>query len=122
MEKSFRVLVVDDEPAVRTLLNDEFTAAGFHVVEAANGRLAVEAHCKSPFDLVITDLLMPVQEGIETIAEFQRRFPGLPIIAVSGAYTGPELKMAAKLGASAVFAKPFNPQELIAAAHALLGL
>lgn len=122
MEKSFRVLVVDDEAAIRTLLNDEFTAAGFQVVEASNGRLAVQAHALDPVDLVITDLLMPEQEGIETITELRRRYPGLPIIAISGAYTGPELKMAARLGASAVFPKPFDPQQLIAAAHGLLGL
>jgi DNA-binding response OmpR family regulator len=122
VEKLYRILVVDDEPAIRTLLNDVFTAAGFEVVEAANGRLGIQAHLANPADLVITDLLMPQQEGIETITELSRRAPGLPIIAISGAYTGPELKMAARLGASAVFAKPFDPEQLVAAAHGLLGL
>ena len=91
------------------------------MVEAANGRIAVQLHVADSVDLVITDLLMPQQEGIETITEFRSRFPSVQIIAMSGAYTGPVLEMAARLGASAVFAKPFDPDQLVAAANGLLG-
>jgi DNA-binding NtrC family response regulator len=113
---------VDDESCVRALLNEIFTEAGFAVVEAANGKIAVQLHVADPVDLVVTDLVMPEQEGLETIGEFRRRYPGLPIIAMSGAYRGPVLEMAARLGASAVFAKPFDPDQMLAAAHGLLGL
>jgi len=121
VERSFRVLIVDDEAGIRALLCDTFSAAGFEVAEAANGKVAIEMHVTDPVDLVITDLLMPHQEGIETITEFRTRFPGVQIIAISGAYTGPVLEMAARLGASAVFAKPFDPDHLLAAANGLLG-
>lgn len=121
LQNSFRILVVDDEPGVRALLRDTFTQAGYEVVEANNGYIAVQLHIADPVDLVITDLLMPQQEGFETIAEFRRRFPEVQIIAVSGALRGPVLQMAACLGASAVFAKPFDTDQVLAAANGLLG-
>jgi CheY-like chemotaxis protein len=80
-----RVLVVDDEPGIRDLIRQYLEVAGYEVLEAEDGRKAVglaKTHC---VDLMITDLVMPEQEGIETIRLLNREQPGLKIIAMSGA-------------------------------------
>ena len=68
-----------------------------------------------PFDLVITDLVMPDREGLETIREIWRRYPRVGIIAMSGAFGGSFLKTAEALGAADSIAKPVSPERLLAA-------
>jgi len=82
------------------------------VAEAAGGREAVEHLQKTHADLVLMDLAMPEQEGIETIAELRRVLPRLPIVAMSGAFGGEYLKVARLLGAVDALVKPFNSGEV----------
>ena len=117
-----RILVIDDEPDMRVLLEQTLKAAGHEVILAADGREGVERYCTRPADLVITDLHMPNQEGLETIAELRRRFPEVAIIAMSGkAAALTMLSIAQKFGAIGILHKPFLTEELIAAVGKALG-
>ncbi len=117
------ILVIDDDPAVREVVREMLRGEGHEVSTADNGRQALEALAAEVFDLVVTDLIMPEQEGIETIAEIRRRDPDIPIVAMSGGGRlgpGDYLETARFLGADATLAKPFGRQELIATVEALL--
>ena len=109
-----RVLVVDDEGAVRSFLALVLTRAGYEVMEAPNGRTALEDVRAGGVDLVITDLVMPDKEGIETIRTLRRDGPPVRIIAISGAMGGRFLKVAQLMGADAILAKPISPEALLA--------
>jgi DNA-binding response OmpR family regulator len=115
-----KVLVVDDEESVRKLLFIILTKAGYQVRVAADGKAAEKMMAEEPADLVVTDLVMPEQEGIETIQNLRQNFPDTKIIAVSGAFDGQFLKAAKILGADAVFLKPFSSEKLVISAHNLL--
>lgn len=111
-----RILVIDDDPDLRALLEQELKSAGHEVVLAADGREGVERCGKNGPDLVITDLYMPEQEGLETIKELRVRFPDVRIIAMSGRSTAETmLGIARKLGAVQTLQKPFASGELLAA-------
>ena len=118
-----KVLVVDDEPQVRGAIADTLARAGFDVATARNGRLAVELLRDWDADLVITDIVMPEQDGIATILAL-RRFARPPkIIAVSeagGGARGTYLKWALKLGADEVMAKPVQAGTLVATIRRVL--
>ena len=117
-----RILVIDDDPDMRAMLEQILKSAGHEVILAADGREGVERHCTSPADLVITDLFMPKQEGLETIREFRTRFPEVAIIAMSGKDAAVTmLSIAQKFGAVAVLHKPFLTGELITAVEKALG-
>ena len=107
------ILVVDDEPAVLSLLRSILTSAGYEVMEAANGKEAVTLTEEAHVDLVLTDLAMPEQEGFETIKILRKRLPQLKIIAMSGRFAGQILHVAELLGAQATIAKPIRPPELL---------
>jgi CheY-like chemotaxis protein len=81
----------------------------WRVTEAADGKQALRQALAGGVDLVITDLVMPEQEGIETIRALRRGLPGVGIIAISGAFGGQFLKTARMLGADAVLNKPVSP-------------
>ena len=76
-----RILIIDDEPQVRRMLRQMFERSGYEVVDAPNGKDAIEFHRQHPADLVITDIIMPTKEGIETIIEFKLLFQGVKVIA-----------------------------------------
>ena len=108
-----KVLIVDDDPQVRSFLATLLEADGYSVLQASNGKEA-QARCQElTIDLVVTDLVMPEQEGLETIHVLARHWPGLPVIAISGAYGGAYLALAKKLGAQSVFRKPFQADKLL---------
>ena len=109
------VLVVDDEPATRNFLRKVLVEAGYRVAEASNGADAVRYIEIADVDLMITDLAMPVQEGIETIQMLRRSRPGLKTIAISGQFGASVLRAAECLGADASLAKPVQPDELLQA-------
>jgi len=119
-----RILVVDDEPQMRELLRVALEGRGHTVDQAADGREAFLRLAKHQPDLVITDLVMPDMEGLETIQALRGKFPTLPIIAISGGgRIGPEtyLSMASQFGAERTFAKPFRMTELLTAVQELTG-
>lgn len=108
-----RILVVDDEPAIRKFFRMALERRGYEVREAGDGREAMDLLEGDTFDLMITDLVMPEQEGIETIQVVRRRFPSMKIIAISGAHEGVYLRMTRPLGADAALAKPISPDSLV---------
>ena len=108
-----RILVVDDEAGVRHFLREVLVQAGYAVTEAADGTHALRQVLAGDVDLVITDLIMPEQEGIETIQTIRRDVPGTGIIAISGAFGGMFLKTAQFMGADAVLMKPVSAELLL---------
>ncbi len=112
------VLVIDDEALVRETFGTILRRAEYDVVTATNGEEGLAAVQQRRIDLVITDIIMPEKEGIETILELRRQRPELPIIAISGggrATTMDVLAISRKLGANRVLAKPVTPEQLLAA-------
>ena len=118
-----KILVVDDDPRARGAVADTLARAGFEVATARNGRIAVEMFRDLNADLVITDVVMPEQDGIATILAL-RRFARPPkIIAMSEASSGGRetyLKWALKLGADEVLAKPAHAGALVATVRRVL--
>lgn len=110
---SARILVADDEPGVRRFLRAALERAGHQVRVAEDGEQALRESRTGHPDLVITDLVMPGQEGIETIRQLRRETPDIGIIAVSGAFNGQFLSVAQMIGADAVLAKPVAPDSLL---------
>ncbi len=117
--KPFSILVVDDEPDVRELVKDILEGGGYEVLTASNGREAVRCLSQCMVDLLITDLVMPDQEGIETISLLRRERPGLKILAMSGSM-GSYLSVAKKLGAHDALQKPFGLEVLLNKVERLL--
>lgn len=119
-----RVLVIDDDPQVRGFLRNLLSREGYEVDEAGDGSEGLKHFRATPSDIVITDIIMPEREGIETITELRRLSPGISIIAISGGgRIGPEsyLPLAREMGAARTFAKPLDKNELLAAVRELLG-
>jgi CheY-like chemotaxis protein len=105
------ILVIDDDETIRVLLRTILEREGYRVVDAPDGDKGLRQYQESPTDLVITDLIMPGKEGIETIRDLRKKFPHVKIIAVSGGgRIGPEsyLKMAKGVGALRTLSKPFD--------------
>ena len=106
-----RVLLIEDDAAVRRIVRKMLERGRHEVTEAENGRVGLERLSDSAFDLVITDIVMPEMDGIETLIELRKLYPALKVIAMSGGgRTGNMdlLSSAKKLGASAVLHKPFT--------------
>ena len=114
------ILVADDDPGIRKLLEGVLHSSGYRVLEASDGRQAVEHLGNNQVDLLITDLLMPDQEGIETIRAVRKRFPGLKIIAMSGGFGEQFLNIAKLMGADRMIRKPFETQAIREAIRHLL--
>ena len=111
-----RILVIEDNEDMRTMLVFTLRLSGFEVSGVANGRGAVAALERGPAEAIVTDLFMPDQDGIETIEEVRRRFPRVKIIAMSGwqSAQGPDyLEVAREIGAVHTLRKPFDPEELV---------
>ena len=118
-----QILIIDDDDALRDVLVEYFESMGYGVMEAPNGRVALEKQIKHPADLVITDLIMPEENGLKTILELQRRYPSLKIIAMTGSgHFGAleDLKTATILGAHRTFSKPFHLKDMLQAVEELL--
>jgi CheY-like chemotaxis protein len=118
--RSARIVVADDESGVRGFLKSVLQDGGYEVIETANGKQAVKAVRAGGVDLVITDLVMPEQEGIETIRELRKSETGIGIIAISGTFGSQFLKVAQMLGADAVLSKPLTPEVLMATVAGVL--
>jgi CheY-like chemotaxis protein len=117
------ILVIDDDASVREVVSEMLRLEGHDVTIAENGREATSMLARQAFDLVITDLIMPEKEGIETISEIRRTDSRIPIVAISGGGRlgpGDYLETARYIGADATLAKPFARQELLTTIDALL--
>lgn len=118
------ILLVDDDDAFRTMLRRALQRVGHTVLEAEDGRAALRTLSGATVDLVITDIIMPNTEGIETIIALRRTHPELKVIAMSGGgRMKPEgyLEVAKQFGAVHVFKKPFNTKKFFAAIEDALG-
>jgi CheY-like chemotaxis protein len=119
-----RILLVDDDDSFRKMLRLSLVRLGYEVVEVGNGKDAVRLINEQLPDLLITDLVMPEKEGLETIDEVRRKHPKLKIIAMSGGgrvNATDYLKIARAMGADKVLAKPFSIDEMTATLDSLLG-
>ena len=117
-----RVLLIEDNDDVRTMLCLALEQAGCEVREASDGEVGLRLYRESPADVVVTDIIMPNREGLETILAIRAIRPDAAIIAISGGgHTSMEdcLWFANHFGAARVLAKPFDPSELIAAVNEL---
>ena len=118
-----KILVLDDEPSILLMLKKMLEKAGHEVDIASNGKEGMELFDKNKHELIITDIIMPEKEGLETIFELRRNYPDLKIIAISGGgRIGPSgyLPGAKLLGANLVFQKPISPREFLSAVSDLL--
>lgn len=107
------ILIIEDDDQLRQTLRQILERDGHEVEEAADGEAGVDVLRQGIPDLVVTDLIMPRKEGIETIQELRREYPGLRILAVSGGgmmAPGGPLADAEFFGADASLAKPFSLQ------------
>jgi len=123
-ERMPSILVVDDEDQIRQLIRATFEEAGYRVAEANNGKDALAQYRLAPTDLVVTDILMPDEDGLECIATLRRESPNVKIIAITG---GSDmigvlgfLDVAKMLGAHRTLQKPFEMKALLDAAHSAL--
>jgi CheY-like chemotaxis protein len=116
-----RVLIVDDDAGVRSLLKEVLESAGYDVLEAIDGKQAIAAKDGPPIDLIVTDLAMPEADGIEVIRAFGKTQPVPAIIVLSGAFNGCVLKAARLLGAKATLPKPIDIDQLTALVNDLAG-
>jgi DNA-binding NtrC family response regulator len=118
------VLVIDDDSTVREIVREILEDAAFEVVTATNGREGMRLFQSLTPALVITDIIMPEQEGIETITLMHQQRPDARILAMSGGGrigNADVLEIAHRLGANEILAKPFDPDELVATARRCLG-
>jgi DNA-binding response OmpR family regulator len=113
-----RILIIDDEPKIRSMLRLMLEREGYEVIEAPDGIEGISAYRKNPADLIITDLIMPNKDGIGMIIDLKKEFPDVKIIAMSGGgLNKPEgyLKGAKKLGAACTLTKPIDREEMLRA-------
>ncbi|MDQ1239499.1 MAG: hypothetical protein QG577_1685 [Thermodesulfobacteriota bacterium] len=118
------ILVIDDDQHVRGMLRTVLEDFGYKVLEAPDGNIGVQLFSENRVDLIITDIIMPDKEGLETIREIKASSPDAKIIAISGgAKVGPGtyLKLAERLGAQRVFEKPIQISVLLSSIAELLG-
>ncbi len=107
------LMLVEDDEEVRSVLTALLEPEGYVVIPASNGREAEELCRKALPNLMITDILMPDQDGLETIHHICRNWPDLPVIAITGVLGAGYLEMAKKMGADAVLSKPMERGALL---------
>ena len=113
-----RVLLIDDEPMVRKIVRKMLERAGHEVVNVENGRAGLDRLERAPFDLIVTDIIMPDVEGIEVLMTVRERHPSIAAVAMSGGGRMGNvdfLEVARKLGAAATLEKPFTQDALLKA-------
>lgn len=118
-----RILLIEDDQPLRQALARLISRQGYDVVEADNGRTALQKVAEQPTDAVITDMIMPEMEGVETIQALRRSHPTAKIIAISGGVRSSAeayLRIARALGAQKILTKPLDPWELLGALQDVL--
>jgi len=113
-----RILIIDDEPQIRSMLRLMLERVGYEIAEAPDGIEGIRKYRENPADLIITDLIMPNKDGIGMIIDLKKEFPKVKIIAMSGGGVNrPEgyLDGAKKLGATRTLTKPIDRDEMLKA-------
>jgi len=119
------VMIIDDDQYVRSVVRQMLEAAGYVVTEASSGREGIEKHEENPADLIITDIIMPDEGGLETIMKLKRDYPKIKIIAISGGGRIVQvdfLDIAKNLGVVRTMQKPLERAELLEAVAEALAL
>lgn len=117
------IMIIEDDRDLREMLRTALLRKEYTVLEAKNGREALLNFKPGVTDLVITDLLMPEEDGLKVIMQMRELKPGIRVIAISGggkAGPGNYLDMARTLGADSVFSKPFSVNDLVTRIEELL--
>lgn len=119
-----RILIIDDDDIIRSVMGQILTAKGHEVATAGDGHEGMRSFRQAPADLVITDMVMPNQEGMATIMELRKSHPKLGIIAMSGGTmnSGIYLTLAGRLGAMRTLAKPFPAETLLKCVDEVLAI
>jgi CheY-like chemotaxis protein len=121
-----RILVIEDDPLTREWLESLLSRNGYVVDLATNGREGLDLFRLHQAELVITDIVMPEKDGIETITDLKRHHPGVKVIAISGGERRPAgvsrdyLNSAKLLGANRALQKPISNEDLLAAVREML--
>ena len=115
-----RILVVEDDGAIRTGLVDALTVEGYAVSEAADGDAGAEAAVRSDCDLVLLDLVLPGKRGLEVLGEIRSSRPTLPVIILTAKGSEDDRVKGLRLGADDYVVKPFKLRELLARVEAVL--
>jgi len=117
------ICVIDDDELVRQVINNLLSARGYLVLEANDGDVGMGLIARDPPALIITDIMMPNRDGLETIRAMKKRFPLVPILVMSGSSIDGRvnfLDFARKLGADAHIQKPFKPAAFLERVELLL--
>lgn len=121
--RTFKILVIDDDELIRITFRNFLKKAGYAVIEAENGNAGITLFKRERPDIVITDLLMPEKEGLETISEIRALDPNIKTIAMSGGGNSQNmvfLKLALLIGANYTLQKPIKPGEVLAVVKGML--
>ncbi|UVC06940.1 response regulator [Rhizobium sp. TH2] len=120
---SARILTVDDSASIRLTTNVALSNAGYSVTEAINGAEGIQKATSGSYDLIVTDLNMPVMDGLTMIREL-RKIPsqmGIPIIFLTTESDGSIKEQAKAAGATGWLTKPFDPENLVKIVRKVLG-
>ncbi len=115
-----RIVVVEDEPAIRRGVVDALRITGYEVVEAADGLIGTSASIQSNVDLILLDLMLPRRDGLEVLAEIRKVCPTRPVIILTARGTEDDRIRGLKMGADDYVVKPFSARELLARVEAVL--
>lgn len=119
-----RILVIDDDPAMLTLIKRFLSGSDYDVVSARSGNAGLAELDADGIDLILTDLLMPERDGVEVLMAVKKRRPDLPVVVMSGGgqmLSQQMLDMMPLLGAAKVLEKPFRREALLQIVQELLG-
>ena len=116
-ERSFTILVIDDDDRVRTLLRDILVFGGHQVIEASDGILGMKYLEEGKFDMVLTDLGMPVMNGWEVAKWVKRKTPQTPVGLITGWGVNLEEEKIKESGVDLIIGKPFQVSEILDAVN-----
>src|SRR5215207_7865166 len=115
-----RIVVVEDEPAIRRGVSDALRLSGYDVTEAADGHHGLREGSADGVDLILLDLMLPRMDGIEVLSELRKTCPTRPVIILTARGTEEDRVKGLKLGADDYVVKPFSAKELLARVEAVL--
>jgi DNA-binding response OmpR family regulator len=115
-----RIVVVEDEPAIRRGVSDALRLSGYEVTEAADGSVGLREAAAAGVDLVLLDLLLPKRDGLDVLADLRRTCPTRPVIILTARGTEDDRVRGLKMGADDYVVKPFSAKELLARVEAVL--
>ena len=122
IQRSFTILVIDDDDRVRTLLKDILVYGGHHVIEAADGILGMKCLEEGKFDMVLTDLGMPAMNGWEVAKWVKQKVPQIPVGLITGWETQLDEEKIKESGVDLVIGKPFQVGDILEAVNHYVSL